>query len=86
MSGGENKGILLARVRGKKRRTPMRRYQTDRYGMIASFDIAEALRRAESRRRESERRAREGAAQKAERVGLMARLRALMFVPRRSTI
>ena len=31
----------------------MRRYQTDRYGMIASFDIAEALRRAESRRRES---------------------------------
>ena len=59
----------------------MRRYETDRYGMIASFDIAEALRRAESRRR-----ARERAARSAERVGLMARLRALVVVPRRSTI
>ena len=64
----------------------MRRYQTDRYGMIASFDIAEALRRAESQRRECERRARESAARRAERVGLMARLRALVVVPRRSTI
>jgi hypothetical protein len=64
----------------------MRRYQTDRYGMIASFDIAEALRRAESRRREREHRARERAVQRAERVGLMARLRALVVVPRRSTI
>jgi hypothetical protein len=64
----------------------MRRYETDRYGMIASFDIAEALRRAESRRREREHRARERAARSAERVGLMARLRALVAVPRRSTI
>ncbi len=64
----------------------MRRYETDRYGMIASFDIAEALRRAEGRRREGERRVREDAARRAERVGWMARLRALVVVPRRSTI
>ena len=64
----------------------MRRYQTDRYGMIASFDIAEALRRAESRRRERDRRERERAALRADRAGVMARLRSLIAIPRRSTI
>jgi hypothetical protein len=64
----------------------MRRYQTDRYGMISSFDIAEALRRAESRRLERERRERERAARAAERIGWIARLRGLALAPRRSTV
>jgi hypothetical protein len=62
----------------------MRRYQTDRYGMISSFDIAEALRRSEARRRERDRRQRERAARAASRVGLLSRLRALFEAPRRS--
>lgn len=37
----------------------MRRYVTDRYGMISSADIADALRRAEARAREEERLRRE---------------------------
>jgi hypothetical protein len=64
----------------------MRRYQTDRYGMISSFDIAQALRRAERRRIERERLELERAARAAERVGLLARVRALVVAPRRSTV
>jgi hypothetical protein len=62
----------------------MRRYQTDRYGMIASFDIAEALRRAERRQREREHRERGRAARAAERVGLVARMRAMFATPRQA--
>lgn len=62
----------------------MRRYQTDRYGMISSFDIAEALRRSEARRLERERRERERLARSASRVGMWARLRAMLATPRRS--
>jgi hypothetical protein len=63
----------------------MRRYQTDRFGMISSFDIAEALRRAEARRLEEEIRRREREARAAARLGRLARLRALLGSPRRST-
>ena len=59
----------------------MRRYQTDRYGMIASFDIAEALRRSERRRREREHRERERAARAAERGGWLARVRGMFATP-----
>ena len=62
----------------------MRRYQTDRYGMIASFDIAEALRRAEGRQRERAHRERQRAARTAERVGFVARLRGLLATPRQA--
>jgi hypothetical protein len=62
----------------------MRRYQTDRFGMISSFDIAEALRRAERRRIEDERRRRERQASAAARAGWLARVRGLIAVPRRS--
>jgi hypothetical protein len=62
----------------------MRRYQTDRYGMIASFDIAEALRRAEDRQREREHRTRERAARAAERVGFVARVRGMFATPRQA--
>jgi len=62
----------------------MRRYQTDRFGMISSFDIADALRRAERRRLEAERRRREREAAAAARVGVVARVRALLASPRRS--
>ncbi len=64
----------------------MSRYQTDRYGMIASFDIAEALRRAERRGRESEQLRLESAARDAERAGVLTRLRALVVMPRRSAV
>jgi len=62
----------------------MRRYTTDRFGMISSFDIAEALRRAERRRleKESRRRAREERA--AARAGWLARVRGLVAGPGRS--
>jgi len=63
----------------------MRRYETDGYGMIASFDICDALRRAEKRRLESERLLRERQARKAARVGMFARVRALLATPSRST-
>jgi hypothetical protein len=59
------------------------RYRTDRYGMISSFDIVDALRRAELRRQERERRERERKTRAANRVGLFARLRALVSTPRR---
>jgi hypothetical protein len=61
------------------------RYQTDRYGMISSFDIAEALRRGERRRIERERREHARAARRAARLGLVARVRALLAAPRGST-
>lgn len=57
----------------------MRRYRTDQFGMISSFDIAEALRRAEARRLDTERRARERAAHRAERRATwLARLRGIV--------
>jgi hypothetical protein len=59
------------------------RYQTDRYGMISSFDIVDALRRAELRRQARELRERERKARAANRVGLFARLRGLLTTPRR---
>lgn len=59
------------------------RYRTDRYGMISSFDIVDALRRAELRGQERERRESERKARAANRVGLFARLRALFWTPRR---
>jgi hypothetical protein len=59
------------------------RYRTDRYGMISSFDIVDALRRSELRRQERERRERERQARAARRVGVFARLRALVSTPRR---
>jgi hypothetical protein len=62
----------------------MRRYQTDRYGMIASFDIVEALRRAENRQRELRHRERERAARAAERGGWVARVRGLFATPRQA--
>jgi hypothetical protein len=62
----------------------MRRYETDRYGMISSFDIADALRRAERRRLDNERLERERAARKAARAGVLARVWALLAEPRRS--
>lgn len=62
----------------------MRRYQTDRYGMIASFDIAEALRRSERRQREREHRERERAARAAERSGWLARVRGLFATPKQA--
>lgn len=37
----------------------MKRYRTDAHGMISSFDIADALRRAERRRLEDARRRKE---------------------------
>jgi hypothetical protein len=63
----------------------MRRYQTDRFGMISSFDIAEALRRAEARRAEQETRQREREMRAAARAGWLARLRSTFSSPRRST-
>jgi hypothetical protein len=62
----------------------MRRYETDRYGMISSFDIADALRRAERRRLENERRERERAAGKAARSGMLERVWSVLAAPRRS--
>jgi hypothetical protein len=62
----------------------MRRYQTDRFGMISSFDIADALRRAERRRLHEQRLRREREAKAAARAGWGARLRALFVGPRRS--
>lgn len=62
----------------------MRRYQTDRFGMISSYDIAEALRRSEARRRARELRERRRAARAAARIGVLTRLRALLAAPRRS--
>jgi hypothetical protein len=62
----------------------MRRYQTDRYGLISSFDIAEALRRAERRRLERERLERERAARAAARAGWKSRVWTLLVTPRRS--
>lgn len=59
------------------------RYRTDRYGMISSFDIVDALRRAELRKQECERRECDRQARSARRVGLLARLRALVSTPRR---
>jgi len=59
------------------------RYRTDRYGMISSFDIVDALRRAELRRQERERRERDRQARNADRVGWLARLRGLVSTPRR---
>ncbi|HEY8494509.1 MAG TPA: hypothetical protein VIN04_11490 [Myxococcota bacterium] len=59
------------------------RYRTDRYGMISSFDIVDALRRAELRRQKREARARVRAARAARRLGWFARLRALVSTPRR---
>jgi hypothetical protein len=56
----------------------MRRYRTDQFGMISSFDIAEALRRAEARRLDDERRERERVARRAERAGWFARLRGIV--------
>lgn len=64
----------------------MRRYQTDRYGMIASFDIAEALRRAERRTLARERLRLERTAREAERASVWSRLRALVSMPRRSAV
>ncbi len=64
----------------------MRRYQADRYGMIASFDIAEALRRAERTRLARERLRLARAAREAERASFWARLRALAAMPRRSAV
>lgn len=64
----------------------MHRYQADRYGMIASFDIAEALRRAEQRGLARERLRLEHAARVAERASFLARLRALVAMPRRSAV
>ena len=64
----------------------MRRYQTDRCGVIASFDIAEALRRAEQRGLVRERLRLEHAARVAERASLLERLRALVAMPRRSAV
>lgn len=61
----------------------MLHYRTDRYGMIASFDIVDALRRAELRRAERERRELERKTRAAGRVGLGTRLRALIPAPRR---
>jgi hypothetical protein len=59
------------------------RYRTDRYGMISSFDIVDALRRAELRRQERERRDRARRERAAGRMGVFARLRALLSTPRR---
>jgi hypothetical protein len=54
--------------------------------MIASFDIAEALRRADQRGRERERVRREHANRVADRASFLARLRALVAAPRRSAV
>ena len=62
----------------------MRRYEADQYGMISSFDIAEALRRAERRRDEQDRRRRDRQAAASARAGFFARVRALVLAPRRS--
>jgi hypothetical protein len=64
----------------------VRRYKTDRCGVIASFDIAEALRRAEQRGLARERLRLEHAARVAERASLLERLRALVAMPRRSAV
>lgn len=61
----------------------MLRYQTDRYGMIQSFDIVDALRRAEVRRAARERRELERKTRAARRTGWTTRLRALVLAPRR---
>ena len=61
----------------------MLRYRTDRYGMIQSFDIVDALRRAELRRAKRERRELERKTRAAGRVGLVTRLRALVLAPGR---
>ncbi|HTY18660.1 MAG TPA: hypothetical protein VMH82_13110 [Myxococcota bacterium] len=63
----------------------MRRYETDRYGMISSFDIADALRRAERRRLDSERLERERKMRKAARAGWLARMRGIFAAPHRTT-
>jgi len=60
----------------------MLRYRTDRDGMIGSFDIVDALRRAELRRAERERRELARKKKAAGRVGLVTRLRALVLAPR----
>jgi hypothetical protein len=62
----------------------MRRYTTDRFGMISSFDIAEALRRAERRRLEQESRRRAREERSAARAGWLGRVRGLVVGPRRS--
>jgi len=62
----------------------MRRYQTDRFGLISSFDVVDALRRVERRRLEEARLRREREAKAAARVGVLARLRAAFAMPRRS--
>ena len=61
----------------------MLRYRTDRYGMIQSFDIVDALRRGELRRAERERRETDRKTRAAGRAGLVTRLRALVLAPRR---
>lgn len=61
----------------------MLRYRTDRYGMIQSFDVVDALRRAELRRADRERRELERKTRAAGRVGLVTRLRALVLAPPR---
>lgn len=63
----------------------MRRFRTDQFGMISSFDIALALRRAEQRKLEEERQRRERETRAAARAGRLARLRSLLSFPRRST-
>jgi hypothetical protein len=64
----------------------MRRYHTDRFGMISSFDIAEALRRAEMRQRDAERHARskQARSQRPRSQTLLARVRALIAPPARA--
>lgn len=69
---------------GADEETRMRRYRTDSLGMISSFDIAEALRRAETRRNDAERQQRERALRRAERAGWLTRLRGIVSAPRRS--
>lgn len=54
--------------------------------MIASFDIAEALRRAERQSLARERLRLERATREAERASLWSRLRALVAMPRRSAV
>ena len=62
----------------------MRRYETDRYGMISSYDIAEALRRAERRRLAADHARREREAKAVARAGWLARIRGLVVAPPRS--
>jgi hypothetical protein len=51
--------------------------------MISSFDVVDALRRAELRRAEQERRAQARSARASSRIGLLTRLRGLVSTPRR---